>query len=107
MTGTPTQVAHPWKAVLRTLVASAVGAALAWLSRTLGIDLTDLDDAIIDSLTVAVWAVGLGVAQWLLTHPRLLPIWEGIGLGTGTEREASYASSNKAKRDRLVSDQEG
>lgn len=85
--GTPTQVAHPWKAVLRTFVASGVGVALAWLARTFGIDLAELDAAIVDSLTVAVWAVGLGVAQWLLTHPRVMPVLEAIGLGTGVEKE--------------------
>lgn len=85
--GTPTQVAHPWRAVLRTFVAALVGVALAWLVRTLGIDLTGLSDGIIDSLTATVWAAATGLAQWALTHPRLQGFWRAVGLGTGVENE--------------------
>ncbi|WP_313816330.1 hypothetical protein [Citricoccus sp.] len=85
--GTPTQVAHPWKAVLRTIVAAAVGVALAWLVRVLGIDLTALSQPIIDSLTASAWVAGTGLVQWLLTRPRLQPFLQAIGLGTGVEKE--------------------
>lgn len=67
--GTPTQVAHPWRAVLRTFVASGVGVAVAWVARTLGIDLTEFTPAIIDSLTFVVWTGFTVLAQWLLTLP--------------------------------------
>lgn len=86
-TTTPTQVAHPWRAALRTFVAAAVGVTLAWLVRTLGIDLTGMSEPIIDSLTAAAWAAGTGFVQWLLTRPRLLPFFEVVGLGTGFETE--------------------
>lgn len=85
--GTPTQVAHPWRSVLRTLVAAAVGAGIAWLVRQVGIDLTTFSGAIIDWITAAVWTVGTAVIQWLLTRPKLLPFWQAIGLGTGVETE--------------------
>lgn len=86
-TCTPTQVAQPWKTVIRTFVAAAVGIAVAWLVRTLGVDLTALSQPIIDSLTTGAWAVATGLAQWLLTRPRLQSFWAAIGLGTGVEKE--------------------
>lgn len=85
--GTPTQTAHPWRSVLRTFVAAAVGVAVAWLVRVLGVDLTPLAQPIIDSLTAAAWAVGTGLVQWLLTRPGLQPGLEAIGLGTGVHVE--------------------
>lgn len=85
--GTPTQVAHPWKSVLRTFVAAGVGVAIAWLVRTLGVDLTALSQPIIDSLTAGAWAVGTGFVQWLLTRPGLQPALEVIGLDTGVHVE--------------------
>ena len=85
--GTPTQSAHPWRSVLRTFVAAAVGVALAWLVRVLGVDLTPLSQPIIDSLTAGAWAVGTGLVQWLLTRPGLQPGLEAIGLGTGVHAE--------------------
>ena len=86
--GTPTQVAHPWKAVVRTLLAYVVGGAVAWLAHTLGIDLTGLEPAIVDSLALGVWTLVTGLVQWLLTRPRLQPFWAALGLGTGVEKEA-------------------
>ena len=85
--GTPTQVAHPGKAVLRTFVAAGVGIVLAWLFRVLGIDLMGLEGAIVDALTAAVWTVVTGLIQWALTRPGLMPFWRAIGLGTGVENE--------------------
>lgn len=67
----PTQVVHPWRAVLRTFIAAGVGVAVAWVARTLGIDLTTFTPALVDSLTAAAWALGTGVVQWLLTRPRV------------------------------------
>lgn len=85
--GTPTQVAHPWKSVVRTVVAAGVGVGIAWLVRVLGIDLTALSQPIIDSLTTGVWLAVTGFVQWLLTRPRLQPVLRAIGLGTGVEKE--------------------
>lgn len=82
-----TQEAHPWKAVVRTFVAAGAGVLVAWLARTIGIDLAGLEGPIVDSATAAVWAFITGLVQWLLTHPKLLPFWESIGLGTGVEKE--------------------
>ncbi|MEE6273535.1 hypothetical protein V2J56_09270 [Georgenia sp. MJ206] len=95
--GTPTQVAHPWRSVLRTLVAAAVGAVLAWVVRTLGVDLTEWSQGIVDWLTGAAWTVGTGLVQWLLTRPRLLPFWRAIGLGTGVEAEQEAAQAQRAE----------
>ena len=66
--GESTQVTHPWRSVLRTLIASAVGAILAWTARTFGIDLTGFSTEMVDSLTAFVWAAGTSMAQWALTR---------------------------------------
>lgn len=89
-----TQEAHPWRSVVRTFVAAAVGVALAWLVRVLGVDLTPLSQPIIDSLTAAAWAVGTGFVQWLLTRPALQPALEVIGLGTGVHTEGQTLAAN-------------
>jgi len=85
--GPSTQEAHPWRAVVRTFVAAGAGVLLAWLARTIGIDLAGLEGPIVDSATAAVWAFITGLVQWLLTRPNLLPFWRSIGLGTGVEKE--------------------
>jgi hypothetical protein len=92
--GTPTQTAHPWRSVLRTFVAAAVGVAIAWLVRVLGVDLTALSQPIIDSLTAAAWAVGTGLVQWLLTRPWAQPVLEAVGLGTGVHTEQRALAEN-------------
>lgn len=89
-----TQEAHPWRSVVRTFVAAAVGVALAWLVRVLGVDLTPLSQPIIDSLTAAAWAVGTGFVQWVLTRPWAQPFLEAIGLGTGVHTEAQTLAQN-------------
>lgn len=88
--GTPTQVAHPWRAVLRTLVAAGVGVVVAWVARTLGVDLTDFTEAIVDSITGVAWLLATGVVQWLLTRQGV-EAWlrrYAPGLATGVHREA-------------------
>lgn len=94
--GIPTQVAHPWKSVARTFVAAGVGITVAWLVRTLGVDLTALSQPIIDSLTTGAWAAATGLAQWLLTRPRLQSFWAAIGLGTGVEKEPEIRVATEA-----------
>ncbi|MEU2418887.1 hypothetical protein ABZ546_14005 [Brachybacterium paraconglomeratum] len=91
---TSTQEAHPWRSVLRTFVAAAVGVVLAWLVRVLGVDLTPLSESIIDSLTAAAWAVGTGLVQWVLTRPWAQPVLEVIGLGTGVHTEQRALAEN-------------
>lgn len=91
---TSTQEAHPWRAVVRTFVAAAVGVALAWLVRVLGVDLASLSEPIIDSLTAAAWAVGTGLVQWVLTRPWAQPALEAIGLGTGVHTEHRALAEN-------------
>lgn len=85
--GTPTQVAHPWKSVLRTLVAAGIGVVLAWLLRVLGLDLTGLEQPIVDSITNGAALAFTALFQWLLTRPALMPMWQALGLGTGVEDE--------------------
>lgn len=87
MAGTPTQVAHPVKAILRTFVAAAVASVLALIVRVVGIDLAEFEGALVELITVAVWAVVLAAVQWALTHPTLMPFWKAVGLGTGVETE--------------------
>lgn len=89
-----TQETHPWRSVVRTFVAAAVGVALAWLVRVFGIDLAPLSQPIIDSLTAAAWAVGTGLVQWLLTRPGLQPALEAVGLGTGVHVETVERDPN-------------
>lgn len=89
-----TQEAHPWRSVVRTFVAAAVGVALAWLVRALGVDLTPLSESIINSLTAAAWAVGTALVQWLLTRPWAQPVLEAVGLGTGVHTEQRALAEN-------------
>ncbi|WP_010550537.1 hypothetical protein [Brachybacterium paraconglomeratum] len=91
---TSTQEAHPWRSVVRTFVAAAVGVALAWLVRALGVDLTPLSESIINSLTAAAWAVGTAFVQWLLTRPWAQPFLEAVGLGTGVHTEQRALAEN-------------
>ncbi len=85
--GTPTQVAHPWRAILRTILAAVVGSLLAWVVRTFGLDLAPFSDGIVDSLTGVVWAAATALVQWLLVHPALQGFWRAVRLDPGTSRE--------------------
>ena len=66
--GQPTQVVHPWRAVLRTFVAAAVGSVVTWLAGV-GIDLEALAPAITDSLTLGLFTLVTGVMTGVLAHP--------------------------------------
>lgn len=66
-TGVPTQLAHPGRAVLRFVVAWLVGLGVAWLARTVGLDLTELSGPIVDSVTAGVALVIASLVQWFLT----------------------------------------
>lgn len=67
--GTPTQIAHPWRAVLRTIVVWVVGLLVAFVARTWSIDLTEFSDAMVDSITTGVWFLATSVSQYLITQP--------------------------------------
>ena len=66
--GQPTQVAHPWRAVLRTFVAAVVGVVVTWLAGV-GVDLEALAPAITDSLTYGLFTLVTGVVTGVLAHP--------------------------------------
>lgn len=68
--GTPTQVAHPWRAVLRTFVAALIGGAVIWLA-SLGIDLKPLEGAMVESVTAIAYAAVTGFFTWLLARPKV------------------------------------
>ena len=86
---TPTQVAHPWRSVLRTIVAGAVGVAVTWIALNFGIDLGQFSEAMATSITGAIWTLGTGLAQWVITLPavdRFLSARVGI-LAAGVHTE--------------------
>lgn len=92
--GQPTQVAHPWRAVLRTFVAAAVGSLITWLA-SIGIDLEALAPAITESITLGLFTLVTGVMTGVLAHPavnkwveRYLPF-----LATGVHTEAHNLDS--------------
>ena len=94
--GKPTQVAHPWRAVLRTFVAAIVGEAITWLAG-LGIDLEALAPAITESITLGLFTLATGVVTGVLAHPgvnrwveRFLPF-----LATGVHTEAHNLDSGE------------
>jgi len=91
--GTPTQLAHPWRAVLRIFVAAAVAVLVRWLAAR-GLDLTALSEAMVDSIVNALAALVLGFVQWLLTRQwvenwlrRYAPIFAS-GVHTGARHRA-------------------
>ena len=91
--GQPTQVVHPWRAVLRTFVAALVGAAITWLAGV-GIDLEALAPAITDSITYGLFTLVTGVVTGVLAHPavnawveRFLPF---LATGVHTEKDEEH-----------------
>lgn len=90
--GKPTQVAHPWRAVLRTFVAAIVGVAITWLAGV-GIDLEALAPAITDSLTYGLFTLVTGVVTGILAHPAVnawVEKWVPF-LATGVHTETKEA----------------
>lgn len=90
--GKPTQVAHPWRAVLRTFVAAIVGVVITWLAGV-GIDLEALAPAITESITLGLFTLVTGVVTGVLAHPavnewveRFLPF---LATGVHTETKES------------------
>lgn len=85
-TTTPTQVAHPVRTLLRTLIVAGVGAFLGWLSRQ-GIDATHITDELADWLTGIAWGLATALAQWVLTLPGVDRVLRHTPIGTGVETE--------------------
>lgn len=94
--GTPTQVAHPGRATLRT-VAAWVTAAVLFLVVAIPVVLEVAGDQLPDGW--AAWLAGaLGVLTTLVTLvtrlmqlPQAQPFLELLGLGTGVEKEKPTA----------------
>lgn len=90
--GQPTQVAHPWRAVLRTFVAAVVGAVVTWLAG-LGVDLESLAPAITESVTYGLFTLVTGVVTGVLAHPAVnawvekWAPWLATGVHTEHEEE--------------------
>lgn len=92
MAGVPTQVAHPFKATLRTIVAALI--ALVPLLQALPPALEALADVPMpDGLSgwllgaAGVLAVAAGAVTRLMAVPEVLALLERLGLGTGAEKE--------------------
>lgn len=91
--GQPTQVAHPWRAVLRTFVAAAVGSVVTWLAGV-GVDLEALAPAITDSVTLGLFTLVTGVVTGVLAHPAVnawIEKWAPF-LATGVHTETKEES---------------
>lgn len=94
--GTPTQVAHPGKATLRTAVANAVGVLVVAavvlplvsdiVEEELGQYLPDGWQAWLAGISAAIVALSAAVTR-ILAIPALQPWLTKVGLGTGVERE--------------------
>lgn len=88
--GTPTQVAHPWRSILRTIVVALVGFVLAQVIRYTGLDLTAWSAEIVDQVTNGIWLVLTGVFQYVITRPGvenfLIKFLPPLATGVHTER---------------------
>ena len=83
-TGTPTQVAHQARTVLRTALQATIGALVGWLA-TKGFDLTEYTDAIVGISSV----IGGGILSYVMAQPavnRFIDKWLPF-LGTGVQQE--------------------
>ncbi len=92
--GTPTQVAHPWRAVLRTVAAFIAGslttAVLGWVLATFGLDLSQYENAMVESITLAIVTAFSGFFTWLMARPRVNAFIERVlpWLATGVHTES-------------------
>ncbi|MEE6295213.1 hypothetical protein [Georgenia wangjunii] len=93
--GTPTQVAHPWKATLRTLVANLLAALAAWpalvglLTETVGPYLPENWVAWLGGTLGAVAAAAAFLTR-IMAAPWAQRWLTLIGLGTGVESEPRH-----------------
>ncbi|MDK8602122.1 hypothetical protein QP858_06600 [Trueperella bernardiae] len=92
--GTPTQVVHPWRAIIRTIFQALAGMAtmgIIWLAgRSIGVDLSEYGDAMRESIAYGLWIVATGFYTWLMTRPRVNEVVERLApfLATGVHTEA-------------------
>lgn len=92
VTGTPTQVAHSGKAVLRTIVQTLIpvlaflGAAIPIIIDTVGEHLPESWIAWLVGAAAVVVALS-GLIAKLMALGKAQRFWTKIGLGTGVERE--------------------
>ena len=72
--GLPTQVAHPWRTVVRTLIQHVSGlivAGLIWLLASIGVDVSELGPDLIVSMTVLLTLFFSGVAARIMALPQV------------------------------------
>ena len=72
--GLPTQVVHPWRTVVRTLIQHVSGlivAGLIWLLASIGVDVSELGADLIVSLTVLLSLFFSGVAARIMALPQV------------------------------------
>lgn len=72
--GIPTQVVHPWRTVVRTLIQHVSGlivAGLVWLLASIGVDVSELGPDLIVSVTVLLTLFFSGVATRIMALPRV------------------------------------
>lgn len=72
--GLPTQVVHPWRTVVRTVIQHLAGlivAGLIWLLASIGVDVTELGPDLIVSVTVILSLFFSGVAARIMALPQV------------------------------------
>lgn len=72
--GLPTQVVHPWRTVVRTLVQHVSGlivAGLIWLLASIGVDVSELGPDLIISVSVLLTLFFSGVAARIMALPQV------------------------------------
>lgn len=72
--GLPTQVVHPWRTVVRTMIqhfAGLIVAGLVWLLASIGVDVTTLEADLIISVTVLLTLAFSGAVARIMAHPRV------------------------------------
>ena len=72
--GLPTQVVHPWRTVVRTLIQHVSGlivAGLIWLLASIGVDVSELGADLIVSLTVLLSLFFSGAAARIMALPQV------------------------------------
>ena len=72
--GLPTQVVHPWRTVVRTLIQHVSGlivAGLIWLLASIGVDVSELGPDLIISVSVLLTLFFSGVAARVMALPQV------------------------------------
>lgn len=92
--GTPTQVAHPWKATVRTFIATWIPLILLALTVIPQIvEAITVDPAVPDQIrgplavVATVAALIAGIITRIMAIPGLQRLLSALGLGTGVESE--------------------